>query len=580
MPLPSSRPPLSGGQAALIALLLATVGLVVGQGRVSYAQPSDPFGTLLVSQALVRHGTIRLDTLEVPALQERLGYRGFERRGHTYYVYPLGTALVATPFVAVANAFGLDPVRHEVDVRLQHWLATAGALAIVLLLLQLARRLLPFPAAFICTAAFWAGTSLASTGGTALWSHILAAIAALAAIDLVVRADLGRRPVAWLPLGSLLFLGYLTRPTAVLLAALLLSWVWHVDRRGAIKSAAAMAIGVLALMAFSWREFGELLPPYYRLGLEGGAFSGEALAGLLVSPSRGLLVFSPLLLVVWTTRTLACPVWPLTRGWWLVGLAWPGLLVLALSRWTMWWGGGCYGPRLLTDVLPGLFLLTLRAWPVRRPTGVTWVGVGLLVCAVASSTYVHVAQGLYNPWTLAWNAHPSVDTEPWARWSWRFPQFLHDAARHRGRLVAYYARQEPSLTLSPLPPDQPIAPVAPHVDALGFDRMRPTGRWTLLQVAELLFTPARPADMATLSLTYGTNGRQALRLELNDVVLWDAPVEAASATLRLQVPATAWTTGVNRLRFVLPDTRRLRRGDIRDYGIVVKEISFSAAGRQ
>ena len=156
----------------------------------------------------------------------------------------------------------------------------------------------------------------------------------------------------------------------------------------------------------------------------------------------------------------------------------------------MWWGGGCYGPRLLTDVLPGLFLLTLRTWPVRRPNGAEWMRVAVLACALVGSTYVHVVQGLYNPWTLRWNGQPSVDTEPWARWTWQFPQFLHGAAQHRARLVAYYARQSGAAATTPVASGETLEPIPPHFDALGFDRMRPTGRWTLLPVAELLFTPA------------------------------------------------------------------------------------------
>lgn len=569
----TALPPLSALQRAIVAVVLVVVGGLVGNARVSYVQASDPFGTLLVSEALVRHGTVRLETLDIADLDTRLAYRGFARNGHTYYLYPLGTSLVAVPFVAIADVLGVDLGRHDAEVRLQHQLATLAAVLTVWLLLRLARRLLPFWPALTCALAFWAGTSLASTGGTALWSHVLLNICALAAIDLVVRADLSRRPVAWLPIGLLLCLAYLTRPTAVLFAALLLAWTGMRDRSGTVK-AAAVAVTVLGgFVLFSLQEFGEWLPPYYRLGLDGGEFSLEALAGLLVSPSRGLLVFSPFLLVLPAVAGLRRRDWPLSHGWWLLALGWPVLLVLAFSRWTMWWGGGCFGPRLLTDALPGLFLLVLRLWPVQVPRGRAWLGAALLGMALLGSAAIHVGQGLYNPWTFRWNGEPSVDTEPWARWTWRFPQFLHSASAHRARLVAYYARQQPAFAPVPLQAGSAVAADAPHVDALGFDRVRPTGRWTLLPVAELLFVPAGDA-LRTLTLTYGTNGRQAMRVELNATVLFDGTVDAADATLRLAVPAGAAQPGVNRLRFVLPDTRRLRRGDPREYGIVVKTVRW------
>ena len=148
---------LSRVKAAAAGALLALVGLLVGQGRVSYAQTSDPFGTLLVSQALARHGTIHLEVLGVPDLEARLAYRGFERNGHTYYVYPLGTALVATPFVALADALGFELAHHEAEVRLQHWLATLAAVVLVALLLASLTVSSPWPFPLLTLALMAAG---------------------------------------------------------------------------------------------------------------------------------------------------------------------------------------------------------------------------------------------------------------------------------------------------------------------------------------------------------------------------------------------------------------------------------------
>lgn len=558
-----------------VALVLLAVAVAVGRGTVSYAQSSDPFGTLLTSKAIAFHGTLRLDALGLDHLDARLGYRMFDRGGHQYYVYPVGTPLLAAPFVALAHGLGYDVADYGTEVRVQHWLVVACAILTAWLLVRLAHRLLPFWPALVCASVFWAGTSLASAGGAALWSHNLAAVFALVAIDLVVAAEVASRRVAWLPVGIVLFLGYLVRPTMALFAVTVLAWAAIRDGRGAIKAGVVVTVGLAGFMAFSWREFGELLPPYYQMGLQGGAFSIEALAGLLVSPSRGLLVFSPMLLAVWAARPLAATAWPLSRGWWLVGIAWPVGLVLALSRWGMWWGGGCYGPRLLTDALPGLFLLTLRAWPVRRPHG--WLTAAVVVLAMVSafSAWVHTWQGLHNPWTIRWNMEPSVDTEPWSRFNWWFPQLLHDMERHRARMVAYFARHEPTRRLPPLRSGDTLAPDAPQFDPLGFDRMRAEGRWTLLHVAELLFAvEEQSGPIGELVLTYGTNGRQVLRVQLNEATLFEGAVDTRLATLSLPVPAGTVAPGVNRLRVMVEEPRHMRRGDPNVYGIVVKQVGF------
>ena len=288
---PESRlPPLTRTQRALAALLVVGVALVVALADVRPARGSDPFGTLLVSKALVGHGTIRLDSLGIPHLDQRLGYRWFERGGHQYYVYPLGTSLAAAPFVAIGQAFGADVTTPDTEVRIQHWLVVLCAAATVWVLLRLARRLLPFGPALACTAVFWSGTSLASVAGAALWVHTLAVLVALIAVDLVAAAEVERRPVRWAWLAVMLFAAYLCRPTMAVFAVAVLGWTACRDPRRTLMAGTVIAVLLAAFSAFSWHEFGELLPPYYRMGTSGGAFTSSALAGLLVSPSRGLLI--------------------------------------------------------------------------------------------------------------------------------------------------------------------------------------------------------------------------------------------------------------------------------------------------
>jgi hypothetical protein len=79
-------------------------------------------------------------------------------------------------------------------------------------------------------------------------------------------------------------------------------------------------------------------------------------AGMLLSPSRGLLFLSPV---------LAFAGWGAWRGWkdpaWLVLRplsAALGAMLLVSFKWYLWWGGPCFGPRMLLDTLP-LFALLL-----------------------------------------------------------------------------------------------------------------------------------------------------------------------------------------------------------------------------
>lgn len=72
---------------------------------------SDPLGSLLTSQALLTHGTIRLD-----AYADQLrGYswQVYEQDGHHYYYYPPGTPVFSLPAVWIANWLGYDMTNRE-----------------------------------------------------------------------------------------------------------------------------------------------------------------------------------------------------------------------------------------------------------------------------------------------------------------------------------------------------------------------------------------------------------------------------------------------------------------------------------
>jgi hypothetical protein len=306
----------------------------------------------------------------------------------------------------------------------------------MILLFKLARLFLKPASALLISGVFWFGTSFASTTGNTLWSHNFAGIFSLAAIYFVVRAAKEGRTNYWPIISILLFSAYLCRPTLALLAPFVLLFLFTYNRLAAIKSALLVAFLLGCFMVFSLHEFHQLLPDYYmqqRPFANGHLFEG--LYGNLLSPSRGLLIYSPFILLAWLCVGESWKKWNLKRSWLLIGLAWPVAHILLISTWSVWWGGYSFGPRLLTDILPGLFLLTIYAWPVaiRGVRGSS--AIAILALSIVFSVYVNSYQGLFNQYTVEWNALPSVDRDSHTLFNWSFPQFLHNADRHEKRLV-------------------------------------------------------------------------------------------------------------------------------------------------
>jgi hypothetical protein len=169
-------------------------------------------------------------------------------------------------------------------------------------------------------------------------------------------------------------------------------------------------------------------------------------AGLLFSPSRGLVIYSPIVLVAllslrraWNEGARGLLLWC-----WIAAIAQFALY----SGYSVWWGGYTYGPRYLIDLLPLLVPLAAAGAVtlVRTPVGKVAGGVALAwsVLLAATGAWCYPAE--------AWNTDPvSVDTHHERLWEWNDPQFLR--AWRRGAHKDNFAFLLPNAFATP--PDQP-----------------------------------------------------------------------------------------------------------------------------
>ncbi len=211
------------------------------------------------------------------------------------------------------------------------------------------------------------------------------------------------------------------------------------SRSKAFKVITAFTLGFLALLVFSEAEFHEALPLYYQpqflkvWHVQTAIQWLTSVNGLLFSPGRGLFVYQGFLILVLVAvavhwRAFAVNRLALTAAGWLL------LHFIIVSRWTMWWGGGSYGSRLLVDSFPGWIVLTVITFSIieneSRPIVRMWAFAGCLVFVIVG-VYIHSYQGLYNPYTWVWNEAPGSNAKPGSRGQsppnmldWRYPQFL------------------------------------------------------------------------------------------------------------------------------------------------------------
>jgi hypothetical protein len=300
------------------------------------------------------------------------------------------------------------------------------ALAVVAAFL-VARRRLDGLQALLVAASFGLGTNLWAVASQTLW-QTETAIAALSAVVLCLAVPATALTAARLWTAALLLgLAAAARPQlGPAVAVLALSIAVRRRRAGDVIALAPLLLVAGAVITLNVRWFGHVLGAVPRLEAlhasvhaVGGTFGNPLVgaAGLLVSPSRGLLVFSPIVVAAF----LALPA--LLRGRWQDDLRWWGVAAVAqfaaYATYSVWWGGHTYGPRYCLDILPLLIPLAAAAlpWMAARRAG-RWLGAMALAWSVAVA-----GTGAFVYPHDQWNTDPAeVDTNHERLWDWRDPQ--------------------------------------------------------------------------------------------------------------------------------------------------------------
>ena len=143
---------------------------------------------------------------------------------------------------------------------------------------------------------------------------------------------------------------YFVRPTFSLSIAAVALYVFIYHRKSLLHLVLTGSLWLAAFIGFSQYHFGQFQPPYYQAYGSGFGLSWEALTGTLISPSRGLFIYLPVLafvayLLLRYRRSARTRLVVLAVS---VVIAHIGLL----SGFAGWSGGRCYGPRLSTDLVP------------------------------------------------------------------------------------------------------------------------------------------------------------------------------------------------------------------------------------
>lgn len=352
--------------------------------------------------------------------------------GHYYSSFPIALPLVLTPFYAPFVA--LFDIQHMPIARtillarvVEKISASLIAALSVVAFLVLAGRLANARTAWLLTAVYAFGSPTWSTSSQALWQHGPSELVIILGLICLIRQS--ETPESGLPAalagcfaGFSVALRLSNTIFCIAVGAYVLLSHWGVKRK--VMFAACALFPVAILLAYDFKVFGSAYGSYPAGWLlQGNLLTG--VAGLLISPSRGLLVFCPVFLfsAVGVYRWWKGPSLPHAKIYWICLLV-AASQIIAVGRWRLWYGGYSYGPRLLADVVPCLVVLLIPAMRLVEVSRGWKLAFG---AAFAFSIWVQAVGAFCFP-NGHWDALPqSVDQHQERLWDWRDNQIWRSA---------------------------------------------------------------------------------------------------------------------------------------------------------
>ncbi len=332
---------------------------------------------------------------------------------HVCSIFPPGVAILALPILVPAVLAGVSPSDVTTLLLLGHLVAAILEAIAALLLWSVFRRFVSARWSLALALLYVLATSVRTVGSQALWQHSGVHLAIATALWLI----LFERPVSRyreLLAGLALGAGTVMRQTAAIVVPGI------ARRRTFIWTVAGFGVGIIPLLVYNAVAFGDPFEQGYGSKPFGTPLP-EGLYGLLLSPSRGFLIYTPYLAFAGAALALA---WR-RRG--EVARRLRGLSVVALATlvlyatYTEWWGGRVFGARFLDDLAPILF--AALAWGIgqgvlARP----WTRLLFWILAGWSLLLFNAAALVYDQ---KWDTDPvNVNFVPSRLFDWSDPQWL------------------------------------------------------------------------------------------------------------------------------------------------------------
>ena len=417
-------------------ILLGIFLIIYGVHAISPVTTStDSAWSFHVAASILRERNVNLDEYR-NLIDMQIDYRLRLVNGHIYYYYPIATPLLITPIVWLINK--VYPIFYPTDFYTylaQHApnthtakmekLIAAGFVALSAIFIYLiGRRYLGVLKSLLLTFIFAFSTSMWSTASRALWQHGPSVLFLSCALYLLLIAR--DKPIYFPLIGLLLGYAYLIRPTNSIEVAFFGLYILVSYRKQCIPYVMGVAAILIPYIISNWISYGNLFPPYsYQLFERLATLKGfgEALAGTLISPARGLFVFSSIFIFSIYGALLRIKQNKFSFfnfDLYLIGILLAHWIITSLFE--DWGGAWSIGPRYFVDVIPFLIYFLIPVFQGNLLAKPVWKYA--FVATILFSTFIqfHSSTSIY---PFMWNGKPQALVDaPERKWDWGDLQFL------------------------------------------------------------------------------------------------------------------------------------------------------------
>ncbi len=280
--------------------------------------------------------------------------------GEKYYSsYPMFAGFLATPFYIVPSLLNLDVSIESIRVMSRLSASAMTALSVGLFFLLLQKRLKSSKQVLLLTIIYAFATNTFSTSSQGLWQQTSSQLLFTAGILL-----LDYKKYGWA--GLIFGFSYMARPTNIISIGIFGLYILWIHRKSfnellmnCIKYALMAVIPFILDAALNRYLFGSLLNIEY--GDRFGDFYEKLIvgaSGLWISPSKGVLIVSPILIFIFYGINKYVRNWK-ERPFEIAMILIIFFHTVALGKWYAWYGGYCWGYRMMTEMIPYMVLLLI-----------------------------------------------------------------------------------------------------------------------------------------------------------------------------------------------------------------------------